>query len=109
MRRFAKPLSRTKTGTRGSNPLLSAREQVNGRQEQVTRRRRQLTCSPAHLLALVLLLLLLPACSSRSLTIKSNPSGADVFLDGDYAGVTPVTVPFVYGGHRDILVYKRAT
>jgi hypothetical protein len=75
----------------------------------VRRRRRQLSCSPAHLLALLSLLLLLPACSSRSLTIKSNPTGADVFLDGEYAGVTPVTVPFVYGGQRDILVYKRAT
>jgi PEGA domain len=76
----------------------------------VTRRRRPLTCSPARLfLLLLLLLLLLPACSSRSLTIKSNPSGADVFLDGEYAGVTPVTVPFVYGGQRDVLVYKRAT
>jgi PEGA domain len=43
------------------------------------------------------------------LTVQSNPAGAEVFIDGEYAGVTPVTVPFVYGGQREIVLYKRGT
>jgi hypothetical protein len=75
----------------------------------------QLTCTPAHLLRrprlscspALLLLLLVPACgSTRSLTIQSNPSGAQVFLDGEFAGHTPVTIPFVYGGQREIVLFK---
>jgi hypothetical protein len=54
---------------------------------------------------LLLLPLLLPACASRSFTIRSNPPGSDVYVDGQYVGVTPVTIPFVYGGEREILVY----
>jgi hypothetical protein len=27
-------------------------------------------------------------------------------VDGEYVGVSPVTIPFVYGGEREILVYR---
>jgi hypothetical protein len=68
-------------------------------------RRRQLSCSTVHLLSLLLLAILLPACASRSLTIETKPAGADVYVDGEYIGKSPVKVPFVYGGEREILVY----
>jgi hypothetical protein len=60
------------------------------------------------LLPLTCLVLVLPlaSCASRSLTIQSNPSGAEVYLDREYVGLTPVTVPFVYGGEREILLYR---
>jgi hypothetical protein len=40
------------------------------------------------------------------LTIESNPSGADVYVDREFVGVTPVTIPFTYGGEHEILVYR---
>jgi PEGA domain len=76
----------------------------------VRRLRPQLHCSTLYcsvlLLLLPLLLLpLLPSCASRSLTIETKPAGADVYVDGEYVGKSPVKVPFVYGGEREILVY----
>jgi hypothetical protein len=70
-------------------------------------RRRQFSCSPGPPLLLLLALLLpaLPSCASRSFTIKTNPPGSDVYVDGTYVGRSPVTVPFVYGGEREILVH----
>ena len=73
--------------------------------------RRQFTSRLSHLLSLLppltflLLLALLPACASRSLTIQTNPAGADVYVDGEYLGKSPVKMPFVYGGEREIVVY----
>ena len=55
-----------------------------------------------------MLLLLVPvlcaSCAHRTLTIESEPAGAEVFLDRKPVGTTPVTVPFRYGGHHEILL-----
>lgn len=49
----------------------------------------------------------LAACVERSLMIRTKPSGAAIFVDGDYAGKTPVRVPFLYYGTREIVVELR--
>jgi hypothetical protein len=51
-------------------------------------------------------LLLSLSCASRSLTITSNPTGAEVYLDREYVGLTPVTIPFQHGGEREILLFR---
>lgn len=37
--------------------------------------------------------------------VESTPSGADVYLDGDYQGTTPLTVTAYQGGHTLFLTY----
>ncbi len=59
------------------------------------------------LLALaVLLAAALPACVERTLSIETVPEKADVFLDGQLLGQSPVTVPFTHYGTREIVVRK---
>jgi len=45
-------------------------------------------------------------CTTRTLTIGSEPGDAEVLLDEAPVGRTPVTVPFRYGGVHEILVLK---
>ncbi|MGH9797410.1 MAG: PEGA domain-containing protein, partial [Candidatus Polarisedimenticolia bacterium] len=40
------------------------------------------------------------------LKIASSPSGAEVFIDGEKKGTTPLTVPAVCGGDREVLIVK---
>ncbi|HUD70373.1 MAG TPA: PEGA domain-containing protein, partial [Dongiaceae bacterium] len=44
--------------------------------------------------------------SKSDLRLDSTPSGAEVFIDGARAGTTPLSVPGMCGGERDILVVK---
>jgi hypothetical protein len=48
--------------------------------------------------------LVLPGCLERTLTIVSHPPGARVFMNHEEIGTTPVTVPFSYGGVRELLL-----
>ena len=49
-------------------------------------------------------LLLTNGCVYRSLTIKSDPAGAKVYINDDLKGETPLTYDFMwYGVHRVIL------
>lgn len=57
---------------------------------------------------LLVALIVLPACSSRTLTIESTPPGARVILNREDVGRTPVTVPYRYGGTNEILVIPDA-
>ena len=41
---------------------------------------------------------------SGSLAVSSNPSGAQVFLDNVYEGITPLTIPSVQDGSHTILI-----
>jgi len=59
------------------------------------------------LLGLVLATLLLAGCVERKVTILSEPPAAKVYLDGDYIGDTPVTVPFTFYGTREVQVAKK--
>ena len=58
----------------------------------------------------VLGLLLAVACCSgcmyRRLTVRSDPPGALVIIDGREAGFTPFTTDFVYYGTREITLVK---
>lgn len=50
--------------------------------------------------------LLLTGCVRRRLTIRSNPPGAQVFVDNQEIGATPCSASFVYYGTRSITVMK---
>ena len=45
-------------------------------------------------------------CVERTMTIKSEPPEARVYLDGKETGRTPVTVPFHWYGYREIALEK---
>ncbi len=49
-----------------------------------------------------LLLVALMGCTSRRLTIRSEPAGALVEVDGRRLGLTPVSMDFVHHGTREI-------
>jgi hypothetical protein len=50
--------------------------------------------------------LLLGGCVERWLSIKSDPPGAEVYVDGVKVGETPIRVPFEFYGDREILLRK---
>ncbi len=51
--------------------------------------------------------ILTPGCVERTMFIHSDPPGADVVLDGEPVGQTPVTMKFLnYGTHQVILSAK---
>jgi hypothetical protein len=45
-------------------------------------------------------------CVRRRLTVRSNPPGAQVFVDNQEIGTTPCSAAFVYYGTRSITVMK---
>lgn len=45
-----------------------------------------------------------PGCVSRRMTIRSEPSGALVEVDGKRIGVTPVSMDFTYYGTREFVI-----
>ncbi|RMG39083.1 MAG: PEGA domain-containing protein [Planctomycetota bacterium] len=45
-------------------------------------------------------------CVHRRLTIRSDPPGAHVTLDGEELGVTPVSTDFTYYGTHEITLTK---
>jgi hypothetical protein len=55
---------------------------------------------------LALLCVLATGCVRRRLTIRSNPPGAQVFVDNQEIGTTPCSASFVYYGTRSITVMK---
>ncbi len=56
--------------------------------------------------ALAVLSALLGGCASRTVTITSEPSGAEVIFDRRPVGMTPVTVPIRYGGVHEVILLK---
>lgn len=48
----------------------------------------------------------LAGCVERRMTIRSEPAGALVVLDGQEIGHTPVSVPFTYYGERQIKLIR---
>lgn len=54
-----------------------------------------------------LALLLLTGCVDRLISVRSDPPGAAVLLDGDPAGVTPVDIPYSWYGTRDLTLEMR--
>src|SRR4051812_1993830 len=57
-------------------------------------------------LALAALLLTSSGCVRRRLTVRTNPPGAQVFVDDQEIGTTPCSSAFVYYGTRKITIMK---
>jgi hypothetical protein len=57
-------------------------------------------------IALALLVAMLAGCVQRRFTIRSNPPGAQVYVDDYEIGTTPVSHSFVYYGTRKIRLVK---
>jgi hypothetical protein len=55
----------------------------------------------------VLTLLLFEGCVRRRMTVRSNPSGATVYLDGKEIGRTPFSTNFDFYGKREFRVVKQ--
>src|SRR5262249_22546058 len=68
----------------------------------------QLTWPTRRILAVCVIVscLLETGCVRRRLTIRSNPPGAQVFVDNQEIGTTPCSASFVYYGTRSITVMK---
>jgi len=49
---------------------------------------------------------LLPGCVRRRMTVRTNPSGAMVYVDHQSVGTTPVSTSFTYYGTRQIEIIK---
>ncbi len=57
-------------------------------------------------LAAGLLFLLLPGCVERALVVETDPPGAEVWIDGEMTGLSPIRVPFSHYGTREVVVVK---
>ena len=53
-----------------------------------------------------LLSLGLCGCVERALVVETDPPGAEVWMDGDLAGLSPVRIPFSHYGTREVVVVK---
>ena len=58
-------------------------------------------------LILVIVLFLFSGCVTRTITIKTNPSNALVYVDNELVGESPVEIPFTYYGTRKITIEKK--
>lgn len=56
--------------------------------------------------ACAMLLILLGGCVQRTLTVRSDPPGALVYLNGREVGRTPVTRRFMWYGDYDVILRK---
>ena len=50
--------------------------------------------------------LLLCGCVERALVVETDPPGAEVWIDGEMEGLSPVRVPFSHYGTREVVVVK---
>ncbi len=50
--------------------------------------------------------LIASGCVRRRMTVRSNPPGAQVFVDDQEIGRTPVSTPFVYYGTRRVRLVR---
>jgi hypothetical protein len=67
------------------------------------------TTSPSASIRLGLLLAaatLAGGCVEREMTIRSDPPGAEVYVDDNEIGATPISTPFIYYGQRNIRLVK---
>ena len=60
-----------------------------------------------HFLILVAVISALTGCVTRSITVKTNPTNALVYIDDKLIGESPVTIPFTYYGTRKVMIEKR--
>jgi hypothetical protein len=55
---------------------------------------------------LLVMACVLPGCVRRTLTIRSEPDGALVFLNDEEVGRTPVTTDFTWYGDYDVILRR---
>ena len=60
-----------------------------------------------HFLAIFSIISVSAGCVTRTITVKTNPDNALVYIDDKLAGESPVTIPFTYYGTRKIMIEKR--
>lgn len=60
-----------------------------------------------HFLVLVATVFAFSGCVTRSITVKTNPSNALVYIDNELIGESPVTTPFTFYGTRKIMIEKK--
>lgn len=60
-----------------------------------------------HFLAIFTIIFVSAGCVTRTITVKTNPDNALVYIDDKLAGESPVTIPFTYYGTRKIMMEKR--
>jgi hypothetical protein len=58
------------------------------------------------LLVLLIVVCAVAGCVERKLTINTNPAGADVFLNDEEIGTSPVTVSFNWYGDYNVTIRK---
>ena len=58
-------------------------------------------------LVIVSIIFVSAGCVTRTITVKTNPSNALVYIDDKLTGESPVTIPFTYYGTRKIMIEKR--
>ena len=56
---------------------------------------------------IVMAAFLLVGCVTRTITVKTNPGSALVYIDDKLVGESPVSVPFTYYGARKITIEKK--
>ncbi len=60
-----------------------------------------------HFLVLVATVFVFSGCVTRSITVKTNPSNALVYIDNELIGESPVTTPFTFYGTRKIMIERK--
>ncbi len=60
-----------------------------------------------HFLILVVIIFAFSGCVTRSLTVKTNPGNALVYIDDALIGESPVTMPFTFYGTRKIMIERK--
>jgi len=58
-------------------------------------------------LAIVAITFVSAGCVTRTITVKTNPSNALVYIDNELEGESPISIPFIYYGTRKIMIEKR--
>ncbi len=66
-----------------------------------------LPIKPLSFLILIKALFLFAGCVTRTITIKTNPNNALVYVDDELVGESPVEIPFTYYGTRKITIEKK--
>jgi hypothetical protein len=60
-----------------------------------------------YLLILVTAVFAFSGCVTRSITVKTNPSNALVYIDDELIGESPVSMPFTFYGTRKVMLERK--
>ena len=60
-----------------------------------------------YILILVTAVFAFSGCVTRSITVKTNPSNALVYIDDELIGESPVSMPFTFYGTRKVMIERK--